>query len=340
MPKPPDGFSMAKGSIPFTEPSSLCSHQGPEPSPGPYLLGQPRIPLHDPVKLRQYLTKELWAADLEQIANRLWMMSTQSHTNISTLHQQRVKGRVIVITEDPRLHLVWIYDRVFIKPLPRYLCSFDFWKDYLVSDQSPLRGSSPEEQERFLQLYQSILGFLRTYYYLIQHESDFEIACNKDVRLLPPGISWLQFCEFSRDLDKIEDALVSQRYLYGELRLTRLNLYAKLWLRRYHYEPVHGQYGPFFARFYGPLLFVFGVLSIILSALQVELAAESLLTARQWQSLWRVSRVVAIMIFILMVLLIVVLLSMLASMIVNEWIFALRTRYQKSWNKPSSKSQA
>jgi hypothetical protein len=28
---------------------------------------------------------------------------------------------MIVVTEDPRLHLVWIYDRVFIKPPVRLL---------------------------------------------------------------------------------------------------------------------------------------------------------------------------------------------------------------------------
>jgi hypothetical protein len=44
-----------------------------------------------------------------------------------------MKRREIVVTEDPRLHLVWIYDRVFIKPLPKYLLSHDFWQIYLLS---------------------------------------------------------------------------------------------------------------------------------------------------------------------------------------------------------------
>ena len=121
----------------------------------------------------------------------------------------------------------------------------------------------------------SALGFLRTYYYLIQHESDFEIARN-ETRLLPPDITWTDFCAFSKDFVDISDDTVSERYHYGELRQTRLNLYAKLIIGKFHYERVHGQYGAFFARFYGPLLFIFGILSIILSAMQVELGLEML----------------------------------------------------------------
>ena len=82
---------------------------------------------------------------------------------------------------------------------------------------------------------------------------------------------------------------MSERYYYGELRLTRLNLYAKFIIGKFHYERVHGQYGAFFARYYGPLLFIFGILSIILSAVQVELGVETLTNA-QWQSFWYASR--------------------------------------------------
>lgn len=326
--------------IPFTEKSQLCRDLESPISPVPCLPGQPRVPLRDPVRLFQYLRKEFWAVDLEQMAGHFWMMSTQSNANISSLHQQKVKGRTIVITEDPRLHLIWINDRVFIKPLPRYLLSYGLWKDHLLLGNSFLAGNSQEELQKMLQVQQSILGFLRTYYYLIQHESDFEIACNKDVRLLPSDVSWLEFCNISQEFDKIEDDHVSKRYYYGELRLTRLNLYAKFWLRRFHYEQVHGQYGPFFARFYGPLLFVLGVVSIILNALQVELAAETLLTAYQWQSLWFASRWISIITLISMALLTIALLSLLVGMLADEWVFALRTRYKKRRANRQGRNQA
>ena len=77
---------------------------------------------------------------------------------------------------------------------------------------------------------------------------------------------------------------MSGRYRYGELRLTRLNLYAPLLLRKFHYEQVHGQNGDFFGRLYGPVLFVFAVVSIILNAMQVELAVEQFITPH-WVSI-------------------------------------------------------
>lgn len=124
-------------------------------------------------------------------------------------------------------------------------------------------------------IWMSALGFLRSYYYLIQHESDFEIARN-EARLLPSDITWTDFCAFSKGFVNISDDTVSKRYHYGELRLTRLNHCAKLLIGRFHYERVHGQYSAFFARFYGPLLFIFGIISIVLSAMQVEIGVETL----------------------------------------------------------------
>ncbi len=94
----------------------------------------------------------------------------------------------------------------------------------------------------------SALGLLRTYYHLIQHESDFQIAC-RDTGLLPSDISWPEFCAFLKGFLEINDCAVSERYRYGELRLTRLNIYAKILLGKFQYERVHSQYGAFFARF-------------------------------------------------------------------------------------------
>ena len=44
----------------------------------------------------------------------------QSSADISPLHRQRVKGRAVIVTEDPKLYLVWFYDHIFIKPLPGF----------------------------------------------------------------------------------------------------------------------------------------------------------------------------------------------------------------------------
>ena len=169
------------------------------------LPGHPRIALDDPLRLCTFVQGEFDLADLEQLAPRLWMMTMQSSANISPLHRQRIKGRDIIITEDHRLHLVWYYNRIYIKPLPKYLLSHTFWERYLLSPTSPL-GTQRETTRR------AALGYLRTYYHLIKHESDFRIATSRDLCLLPEDVLWLQYCNFSSTFDLIQDREVAERY--------------------------------------------------------------------------------------------------------------------------------
>ncbi|KAK4118768.1 hypothetical protein N657DRAFT_667027 [Parathielavia appendiculata] len=164
-------------------------------------------------------------------------MSTQSSTNIEPLHRQRIKGREILVTEDPRLHLVWIHDRIFIKPIPRYLLSHRSWEDFLLP-KPPVRGTRQENAQR------AAAGYLRSYCYLIQHESDFDIAKQDHLRLVPRHVE-----------------------------LSRLNFYAPFLFGKFNFQKPHGQYSDYFARFYGPLLFAFAVASTVLSSLQVEMAS-------------------------------------------------------------------
>lgn len=320
-------------SVPFAQDSELYKSYADSPN----LPGNPRLSLQDTEWLRSFLYRELWAVDLERMAPHLWIMSTQSGTNISPLHKQKVKGREIIITEDPRLHLVWIHDRIFIKPLPRYLLSHHFWSNFLSTEKSTLGGSA-QEQEIYARIQMSALGLLRSYYYLIQYESDLQIACENG-RLLSSDTSWSDFCAFSKTFPAIHDDAVSKRYHYGELRLTRLNLYAKILLGKFQYEHIHGQYGTFFARFYGPLLFIFGVLSIILSAMQVELSVETLLSTTQWQPFWHTCRWFATVTMACVILLASSLVLLLVGMIVDEWVFALKERRKKkSWRRQADKA--
>lgn len=87
------------------------------------LPGQPQIYMNHHRRVTEFLNNEFLLTDLEEISSRLWMMSKHDHKSISPLHRQRVKGREIIITEDPRLHLIWYHDRIFIKPLPKYILS-------------------------------------------------------------------------------------------------------------------------------------------------------------------------------------------------------------------------
>jgi ABC-type sugar transport system permease subunit len=172
------------------------------------------------------------------------------------------------------------------------------------------------------------MGYLRTYRYLIQHESDFNITQQDNLRLIPKDVDWVSFCQFISELDHIEDSDVSGRYCYGELRLTRLNFYAPLFLRKFHFEQAHGQYGDFFGRLYGPILFVFAVISIILNSMQVELAVEQLVAAH-WVSMWSVSRWFSTLSLMGAAVISVWFILVWLWMFLDEWIYTVRRRLEK-----------
>jgi hypothetical protein len=116
---------------------------------------------------------------------------------------------------------------------------------------------------------QAALGFMRTYYHLINYETDFRMAQEAGMCLIPTDITWEQFCDFTTNFASISDRAVSLRYTYGEIRLTCLNFYAPFILGKSHFQKVEYQYGPDFARFYAPILFVIAIVSVVLSGLQV-----------------------------------------------------------------------
>lgn len=103
----------------------------------------------------------------------------------------------------------------------------------------------------------------------MKYESDLRIAQDPSLHLIPPGITWEQLCDFASSLADTTDRDVSPRYAYGEMRLTRLNFYAPFLLGKSHFQRVEYQYGTYFARFYGPILFVIAVVSVVPSGLQV-----------------------------------------------------------------------
>ena len=296
-----------------------------------HLPGYPRVTLDDTANLCKFIHQEFNLADLEKMAPRLWLMSMQSSKNISPLHRQKVKGRDIIITEDPRMHLIWYYDRIFLKPLPKYLLSYRFWTKYLLATTSPL-GDKRESIRRVA------LGYLRTYFYLIRYESDFRIATDDKLQLVPKNISWGEFCDFSSSFDRIQDHEVALRYAFGEIRLSRLNFYTKLFLRGSNFQRLEGQYGTYFARFYGPIFFTFGIFSVLLNAMQVGLAVDQLRAKDQWVSFWLACRWFSIICLVVVVGLSLWLASLFAFKFVREWRQALGDRWKKraSSTRPAS----
>jgi hypothetical protein len=236
------------------------------------LPGYPTISLQDRSALNAFLRAELWAEELEKIWLKLWWMSKVDSANISPLHRQAVKRRRIVISEEPRLHLLWVDDRIFIKPLPKYLCSYKFWTVFLCPTTDETKrcdtlASRRSDFDMLPDLRSASLGFLRSYSHLIRYESDLTIA--QSCGLLPKDVSWEDWCKFSCHFGAIADVQVSGRYHFGEIRITRLNFYAPLLLGKTQYHRLHHQYAEYFGRYAGPLLFCFAMLSVVLDSLQV-----------------------------------------------------------------------
>ncbi|KAF1957233.1 hypothetical protein CC80DRAFT_504299 [Byssothecium circinans] len=294
------------------------SNSGPNSSSLDRLPGYPNLEMQDVEPLSNFLAEELECKELDAISGHLWLMSTQSSANISTLHRQRVKFRDIILTEEPRLHLVWFYTRIHIKPLPRYLLSRKFWQDCLLSHQQPLGAKHKD-------ILLSALGLLRSYAYLIRYESDFRIARDETLSLIPRTISWEEWCLLRVKVLDIKDHEVSSRWKFGEIRLTRLNFYCKFLLRTNSYHRTYRQYGDYFASFYPPLLFLFGVVSILLGSMQLVATVEQL--DQKWSDHVGMFRSFSFIILPLTFLLMLFFLAVFSIKIFNEWKYALHDRY-------------
>ncbi|ERF71273.1 hypothetical protein EPUS_05325 [Endocarpon pusillum Z07020] len=272
-----------------------------------HLPGEPRITLEDAC-IENYLESELVTRDLDKLAPHLWLVAKQDSSHVSSLTHQIVRGREIIVTEKPELHLVWIYDRVFIKPIPKYLLSHAFWAFYLINANSPISKPLREDIAR------AALGFLRSYLHLIRHKSDFTLAKDDRLRLLPKNISYSNFVSFIMAFDTVEDTRVSPRYQFGELRLTRLNFWSKIFLHRFTFQKVHGQYGAHFAQFYGPILFVFGSLT------QFEQFSITFSQASRGFSIFTLIFVALVALFLI---------SILCIMCLRETVFAIRDLHHR-----------
>jgi hypothetical protein len=232
--------------------------------------------------------------------------------------------------EDPAFHLVWDHDRIFIKPLPRYLLTHSFWKNVLLEI-----SRSPEHRESLI--VPSARGLLRSYFYLIKSETDFRMAQDKDLQLLPLDITFEQFCHFSETFEDIPDSDVSERYEYGELRLTRLNAWALPLLGKTSFQHIGLQYIDAFSPYFAPLAFVFAVLSILLNAMQVGLAAVDI-EGVPWEEFVCFSRYFAIASIGFAFVPCAGLLILLIYKIVDEWAYALRQQWKRgrSSKKPAT----
>jgi hypothetical protein len=186
---------------------------------------------------------------LDELYGTLWLVARRSGRIIDPLHQQKVKGRDIVPTEDSKPHLVWQQDKVYVKPIPVCLLNHDFWTTYLpltMYKSSPrISGSQNKRNHLAPGSYHSVaVGFLRSYAFLVQHHLGFILA--HESHLIPAEIDWIKWSTFIANFRGIDDNQVVKRYHCGQLRLSRLNWAVRIfrpqtastvWFNEYHIGP-------------------------------------------------------------------------------------------------------
>ncbi|EPS36713.1 hypothetical protein H072_9720 [Dactylellina haptotyla CBS 200.50] len=281
--------------------------------------GYPLIPFEDDSKIQRLIRKSLCTKKLDKLYRFLSLVSTKTGCQIFPLHVQKVRGHEIVITEDHQLHLVWHYDRYFVKPIPEFLLNHLFWEHHLIDTQC-------EE-------YRAALGFVRSWSYLIKTQTDFDIAIEK--RLLrwnivngerPDYEAFKKLMRFLSRFHHVQDKQVSRRYRYGELCLSRLNFWSRVTFTSRAYHRIYGQYGALLSYIITPLLFSFAVLSVVLAALQVELAAEQAGTVPLWVSFGVATRWFSFTALGISVVSVLVVFAGAAYLAADEMIWAIKHR--------------
>jgi hypothetical protein len=203
---------------------------------------------------------------LNRVHDYLWWCAKRS-TSLP-LHEQVMEKRTITVTEQVDLHVVHQGVRIFIKPIPPYLFYNEFWEAYICKDT---------------ELHKGCLGFLWSYVWLIRYESDLMLA--QEHHLVPKELSWKDWTIFVDSvLLYIEShggvlSCVNKRYLYGEIKLTRLNIvsrYAPEVPGLRGYVSGYGQFGTFFKRNFEWMGLGFLYLVAILTAMQAGLATNHL----------------------------------------------------------------
>jgi hypothetical protein len=220
----------------------------------------------------RFLDADLSVKRIDDIASHLWIVGRPYPPR--PLNLQRVLKRDIVATTDASLHLVWTSQAMYVKALPRYLVSKDFYDQRLCLPH-PFRPA---------------LGLLFTYMALVPSELDFALA--HELHLLPAGYKWDDWKELTRRIlnEYPKDIIYShmpRRYIYGELRLSRLDK-----IYRYRrgdlvrgYSPLMGntRYIDYFAENLTIIATATVYIAVVLTAMQVGLATDLLMTNNSFQ---------------------------------------------------------
>ncbi|MCJ1326909.1 hypothetical protein MMC10_003575 [Thelotrema lepadinum] len=230
----------------------------------------PHLPLQSSV-VSSYLLDAVSVSRLNELYRYLWTAGRPHH--IRPLHTQLLLQRRLLITENPGMHLVWRGDRIYLKPLPVALLSYEFWQRFICPRFN--KDGTPSSDGVVGPYYAAAHGFLASYTELLQHPSDFNIAHSHG--FLPSELSWETWCLLAADVRAVLSSPTlsftqEPRWEYGELRLGRLNLIYKFTLRGFSYFYVHTEYGAFLGENFRLLLLIFAYAGVVLASMQIVMA--------------------------------------------------------------------
>ncbi|GKZ98544.1 hypothetical protein AnigIFM59636_003534 [Aspergillus niger] len=243
-------------------------------------------PCRPTADISRFLRKDVSVERLNIIDKYLWLAGQPMPPR--PLNYQAATSRDIIPDERIDMHLVWEHSRrIHLKPIPRYLLNHQFWESHLVCEEpcpcvpnqffcQTNRGDEVCQRKK---LYECGLGFLFSYIALIERECDFAIA--QEHHLLPENVTWETWVKLVEQL--LENGAanprnINARYLFGELRLSRLNkIYAIRFgnvLRGYQFP--YQTYGELFRDYLTPLTATTIYVALVLTAMQVGLATKRL----------------------------------------------------------------
>lgn len=239
--------------------------------------------------IHRFLQSDLLVPRLNQIHPYLWLAGRPVPPQ--PLNYLVATSREITVDERIDMHMVWEQPRrIHLKPLPQYLLDHDFWDSHLIcrgpccipgSDQAPTTKECTNDLSR------SGFGFLFSYISLIRYKSDFKIA--RAHHLLPEHLdweTWLTLVQHILRTDATNPKNINPRYIYGELRLSRLNkIYAIRHLQVLRgYQFTRHTYGEIFRDYLTPLTAATIYVALVLTAMQVGLATTRLGSSPAFQN--------------------------------------------------------
>ena len=162
------------------------------------------------------------------------------------LGYQRALNREIIVHEQMDLYLVWQDERIYLKPIPKYLLDKEFWEAFLDCDKNcasiTLGGhpgnkyEEPPQEMAYLNIYERYklrkyaIGFMLSYVSLIPYKSNLRVA--KNLGLVPEDLGWDSWRAQVKELlasKEIDNA--NPRFQYGEHRADPLNTIYRITFR-------------------------------------------------------------------------------------------------------------